>query len=70
MKTINNGTLRFLRDKQVAAMLSVSRSYVWRLVKMGILPTPIRLGAKFTVWRSSDIEKIVERPEIYFRNKG
>jgi len=70
MKKISNDMPRLFRDKQVAELLSISRSYLWRLVKLGKLPAPIKLGNKTTVWKSADVMKVIERPELYFGNKG
>jgi predicted DNA-binding transcriptional regulator AlpA len=67
MKTIRNDMPRLLRDKQFAELLSISRSYLWRLVKCGKIPAPIKLGPKTTVWKSDDVIKVVERPELYFK---
>ena len=67
MKTISTEVPRLLRAKQFAERLSISRSYLWRLVKQGKLPAPIKLGPKTTVWKSADVIKVIERPEAYFR---
>jgi prophage regulatory protein len=47
---------QFLRANQVALMLSIGKSTVWSYSKKGILPTPIKLSEKVTVWRLEDIE--------------
>ena len=66
MKVIRNDMPRLLRDKHFAELLSISRSYLWRLVKQGKIPAPIKLGPKTTVWKSDDVIKVIERPELYF----
>lgn len=68
MKTINSDMPRLFRDKQFAELLSISRSYLWRLVKQGIIPAPVKLGPKTTVWKSAVARKVIENPELYFRN--
>ena len=49
-----------LRDRDVAAALSISVRYVWRLVTDGQLPRPVRL-ANCMRWRRSDIDDFVRR---------
>ena len=66
MQAISNDMPRLLRDKQFAELLSISRSYLWRLVKQGKIPAPIKLGPKTTVWKSSVAIKVIENPEHYF----
>jgi len=65
MNIVNNETPRLLRDKQVAAILSISRCFVWTLVKRGVLPEPTRLSSKHSVWKSSDVFKVAENPEQF-----
>ena len=48
-----------MTDRQVAAMLSVSRSTVWAAVARGELPAPIKLGGS-TRWQRAEIEARVE----------
>ena len=45
----------YLSDRAIAARFSISRSTVWRWVRSGSLPPPIRMGAATTRWRLSDI---------------
>jgi prophage regulatory protein len=50
---------QYLRDKDVAEMLSIGRSSVWRMAKEGKLPAPFKLSERVTVWKLSDIEAFV-----------
>jgi len=50
----------YIRDTEIAAVLSIHRSTVWRYVKLGILPEPIRIG-RATRWRQSDVNAALER---------
>ena len=61
---------RLLRDKQVAVRLGVSRCFVWQLSARGVIPKPLRLGRKMSVWKSVDIQRVVDNPEKYFGNKA
>lgn len=55
-----NGTAPILvRPKDLAIQLSVGRSTLWRWVKRGVLPPPIRIGG-IAGWRYKDIEELVE----------
>ena len=60
----NNENRQLLRDKDVASILAVSRSYVWKLVRNGILPQPTRIGRKMSVWRMADIQRFAENPAL------
>lgn len=46
----------FLTDRDIAARFSISRNSVWRLVKTGQLPAPIKLFAGSTRWKLSELE--------------
>lgn len=52
--------MTYLRAKKVAKRLDMSESTVWRLVKSGVLPRPIKLTPRTTVWRASDIDAAIE----------
>ena len=62
----NRESARFLRDSDVAALLGCSRCFIWKLVKREVLPEPLRLGRKWSAWRLSDIEEVINNPEKYF----
>lgn len=53
--------MKYLRVKSVAKQLDVSVSTVWRFTKQGILPKPIKLASRTTVWLASDIYAAVEK---------
>lgn len=50
---------QYLRDKQVAEMLTIGRSSVWRMAKEGKLPAPFKMSERVTVWKLSDIEAFI-----------
>jgi prophage regulatory protein len=52
--------MKYMRVKSVAEALNVCESTIWRLSKKGILPKPIKLAPRTTVWRVSDIEAAIE----------
>ncbi len=53
---------QMLTDKEVAEMLGLGKSTVWKFVKDGHLPAPIRLG-RATRWRKSDIVAIMSQDD-------
>lgn len=46
----------YLSDKQLALRYGVSRPTIWRWVKEGDLPSPIKLGPGSTRWKLSEVE--------------
>lgn len=52
---------KYLRVKTVAQRLDISPSSVWRLVQQGVLPKPIKLTPRTTVWRASEIDESIEK---------
>jgi hypothetical protein len=38
-------------------LIPISRASIWRLVKAGKFPAPIKLSDKITVWRVEDIRE-------------
>lgn len=53
--------MNYLRAKTVAKRLDVSESAIWRYAQQGILPKPIKLTPRTTVWRASDIDAAIEK---------
>ena len=51
-----------LTIEDVAQTLAISKATVWRHVKAGLLPKPIKIGAA-TRWRWSGIQTVIERAE-------
>ena len=55
---------RLLRRRQVEESTGMSRSSIYRLMKSGEFPRPVRVGRAAVRWRESDITAWVEsRPE-------
>ena len=58
MKENQNNTIqeRFLRVKDVAETLGISKSSVWSYVKeLEGFPQPFKIGRNVTVWRLSEV---------------
>lgn len=49
-------TETYLSDAQIAARIGVSRNSVWRWVRNGTFPKPIKLSERVTRWRASEVE--------------
>ena len=47
---------QFLRLPQVMEATGLAKSTIWLWVKQNKLPAPIKLSARVTVWRLSDIK--------------
>ncbi len=55
----------FIQDIQVANQLGVSRATIWRWVKLGYFPKPVKLSAGCTRWRIEDVDNWAEsRAEV------
>jgi len=48
----------------VPAVIPVSRSTWWSGVKTGRYPKPVKLGPRITVWRVSDIRKLIDAESV------
>ncbi len=48
-----------LRVPNIIERMGVSRSYWWQGVKDGKFPQGIKLSARVTVWRASDIDALI-----------
>lgn len=53
--------MKYVRAKQIADDKNISISTVWRWVQAGILPKPIKLTNRMTVWRAEDIDAAIEK---------
>ena len=49
---------RFLRLSQVLEIIPISRSGWWKGCKEGKYPKPLKIGARTTVWRASEIQEV------------
>ena len=54
-------TEKYLRAKDVAHMLNIGVSSVWRHTKEGNLPKPIKLSTRTTVWNYDEIISMLEQ---------
>jgi predicted DNA-binding transcriptional regulator AlpA len=51
----------FLREAQlVPHMIPVSPATLWRWVREGSFPRPVRLSSRITAWRAEDVERWIQ----------
>ena len=56
-------TDRLLTREQVQARCGIARTTVYRLMRSGLFPTPLRIGPRAVRWPESEIESwIAGRP--------
>ena len=53
-------TDRFLRRTEVEDQTGFSRSSIYRLMRSGLFPEPIKIGPRAVRWKSSEIEAYLE----------
>lgn len=59
-----NDETRYLKDRTVAAMVQVHPVTVWRWVRQGKFPKPIKLDTGSTRWRMSDVQEWMDKQEV------
>ena len=52
---------RYLKVNEVATMLGVSRSTVWRWRKVGFLPAAYKINERMIRWREEDNKEWMEQ---------
>lgn len=50
-----NENERLIRLPELVSLIGVKKSTIWKWVKQGNLPQPIKLSSRVTVWRLSDV---------------
>lgn len=48
-----------LRTTELLALIGVSRMTLWRWLKAGTFPQPIKLGTRAVGWRKAEVEEWV-----------
>ena len=49
------------RVKTLAKKLDMGVSTIWKMVNEGNFPQPIKLGGRFTAWRSEDVQGWIDK---------
>jgi hypothetical protein len=53
----------YVRQSQlIPSIFPFSSATLWRKVKAGTFPKPVKLGPRITAWRVEDIRNLIERP--------
>lgn len=52
---------QFIRMRQVEAKCGFKRSHLYHLIKLGLFPTPIKIGARAVAWDASEVEEWMAR---------
>lgn len=60
---------RFIRPQEAQQILGVGRSSLYSLVREGLLPEPIAIGARSSAWRLSTIRAAMDRIEARGRER-
>lgn len=69
MTSVAQSGMAFLRLPEVITRCGLQKSEIYRRVRSGRFPKPVRLGARATVWTESEIdawilERIAERDRM------
>lgn len=56
--------MKYLSDKHLAERYEVARATIWRWVREGRFPSPLKITAGCTRWKLSDIEQWEEKQEV------
>lgn len=51
----------FVRVKQLLFFVPFGRTTIWRKVKAGDFPRPVKLSQQVTAWRVEDVRQWIER---------
>ena len=51
----NSESEEYLRMPQLLKMLPISKATIWRKVRLGEFPQPIKLGYRISMWKKSEI---------------
>ena len=61
-------TRQYIRAQELAAMLAVHRTTLWRWVHDGHLPRPVKLGPNTVAWESAQIDAWLAAREAEQKN--
>jgi prophage regulatory protein len=58
---------RLVSVKQAGQMIDTHPTTIWRWVKMGLFPKPLKIGPSCTRWRLEDLEAWIEKKAMQQR---
>lgn len=47
---------KLYREKQLLTLLPFSKTTLWKMVREGKFPKPVKLSPRVTAWRESDVQ--------------
>lgn len=59
MAQINSGTARLIPVWEVLHLLAISKPTLYRGIKAGSLPAPVKISPRRVGWRSTDIDRLI-----------
>lgn len=62
-KSIHDTPAEYLRMKDLIMYLTLSQSSIWRKVRAGEFPQPIKLSEAVTAWKTSDVRAWMQKVE-------
>lgn len=62
-KSIHETVAEYLRMKDLIMYLTLSQSSIWRKVRAGEFPQPIKLSEAVTAWKTSDVRAWMKKVE-------
>lgn len=62
-KSIHETLAAYLRMKDLLVYLTLSQSTIWRGVRAGTFPKPVKLSESITAWRTADVRKWMQKVE-------
>ncbi len=51
-------------EKEHIGLLPVSPAQIWRWVRAGTFPQPVKLGPNLTAWRAADVQAWLESRSV------
>lgn len=51
----------FMRLPQVLAIVPISKSHWWAMVRRGVAPSSVKLSPRCTAWRAQDVSRFCEQ---------
>jgi len=48
--------MKYVRMSQLTEIVPISKATIWRKLKDGTFPKPVKLGERITAWKFDDIE--------------
>jgi prophage regulatory protein len=60
---VMSAAVRFLRMPAVSAAVGFKPAWIYKLIREGAFPAPVRIGKRAVAWKSSDVDAwITSRP--------